>query len=86
MACPDRCRRPGARLAVPIAGTVVLAILVQLVELPCASGLPALYTRILTLRHLDPWRCYGYLALGVYLIASLAEIRGRPGRRASQPG
>ncbi|MBL0142035.1 MAG: NrdH-redoxin [Betaproteobacteria bacterium] len=46
-----------------IAGTVVLAILVQLVELLCTSGLPALYTRILTLRKLDPWAYYGYLVL-----------------------
>jgi hypothetical protein len=51
------------RLAVAIAGTVVLAVLVQIVELLCTSGLPALYTRILTLRHLDPWAYYGYLLL-----------------------
>jgi glutaredoxin len=50
-------------LAVAIAGAVVLAVLVQLVELLCTSGLPALYTRILTLRKLDPWAYYGYLAL-----------------------
>lgn len=51
------------RMAVTIAGTVVLAVLVQLVELLCTSGLPALYTRILTLQQLDPWRYYGYLLL-----------------------
>ena len=51
------------RLAVAIGGTVVLGILVQLVELVCTSGLPALYTRILTLRQLDPWTYYGYLLL-----------------------
>ena len=50
-------------LAMAIGGTVVLAILVQLVELLCTSGLPALYTRILTLRSLDPWSYYGYLLL-----------------------
>jgi glutaredoxin len=50
-------------LAMAIAGTVVLAVLVQLVELLCTSGLPALYTRILTLRKLDPWSYYGYLLL-----------------------
>jgi hypothetical protein len=50
-------------LALAIAGTVVLAVLVQLVELLCTSGLPALYTRILTLRQLDPWSYYGYLLL-----------------------
>ena len=50
-------------LALAIAGTVVLAILVQIVELLCTSGLPALYTRILTLRHLETWNYYGYIAL-----------------------
>ena len=50
-------------LAMAVAGTVVLAVLVQLVELLCTSGLPALYTRILTLRQLDPWTYYGYLLL-----------------------
>ena len=50
-------------LAAAIAGTIVLGVLVQLVELVCTSGLPALYTRILTLRQLDPWTYYGYLLL-----------------------
>jgi cytochrome c biogenesis protein CcdA/glutaredoxin len=44
-------------------GTVVLGVLVQVVELLCTSGFPALYTRILTARHLDPWSYYGYLLL-----------------------
>lgn len=50
-------------MLVAVAGTVVLAILVQLVELLCTSGFPALYTRILTLRKLDAWAYYGYLLL-----------------------
>jgi glutaredoxin len=44
-------------------GTVVLAVLVQAVELLCTAGLPALYTSILTMRQLDRWAYYGYLAL-----------------------
>jgi glutaredoxin len=44
-------------------GTVMLAVLVQAVELLCTAGLPALYTRILTMRQLDRWAYYGYLAL-----------------------
>lgn len=44
-------------------GAVVLAILVQIVELFCTSGFPALYTRILTLRQLQAWDYYGYLLL-----------------------
>jgi glutaredoxin len=50
-----------------VAGTVVLAILVQIVELLCTSGLPALYTRILTLRKLDSWSYYGYLLLYIVM-------------------
>lgn len=44
-------------------GTVLLAVLVQAVELLCTAGLPALYTRILTLQQLDRLVYYGYLAL-----------------------
>jgi glutaredoxin len=50
-------------LAVALVGTVVLGLLVQVVELLCTSGFPALYTRILTLRHLDAPSYYGYLLL-----------------------
>lgn len=44
-------------------GAVVLAVLVQIVEFMCTSGFPALYTRILTLKHLDSANYYGYLLL-----------------------
>jgi glutaredoxin len=44
-------------------GTVMLAVLVQAVELVCTAGLPALYTRILTMHQLERWVYYGYLAL-----------------------
>ena len=37
--------------------------MVQIVELLCTSGFPALYTRILTLRQLDGATYYGYLLL-----------------------
>ena len=46
-----------------VIGTVVLAILVQIVEFMCTSGFPALYTRILTLKHLDSMSYYSYLLL-----------------------
>jgi glutaredoxin len=44
-------------------GTVILAVLVQAVELLCTAGLPALYTRILTMHQFDQWVYYGYLVL-----------------------
>jgi len=46
-----------------VLGTVVLAVLVQIVELLCTSGFPALYTRILTLRQFDKATYYAYLLL-----------------------
>jgi glutaredoxin len=54
-------------IAMAIAGTVVLGVLVQLVELLCTSGLPALYTRILTLKQLDAWTYYGYILLYIVM-------------------
>ena len=50
-------------ILVALLGTVMLALLVQAVELLCTAGLPALYTRILTMQQLDRWAYYGYLAL-----------------------
>ncbi len=50
-------------LTLALIGTVVLALLVQLVELLCTSGFPALFTRILTLRQLEGPSYYGYLLL-----------------------
>jgi glutaredoxin len=50
---------PGAALG----GVIVLAVLVNIVELLCTAGFPAVYTRILTLRELPVWQYYGYLAL-----------------------
>jgi len=50
-------------IAAAILGAAVLAILVQVVELMCTSGFPALFTRILTLQKLDVPSYYGYLFL-----------------------
>ncbi len=58
-------------LAAAIIGTIILAVLVQVVEFMCTSGFPALFTRILTLRQLDPWSYYGYLLL--YIAAYMVD-------------
>ena len=50
-------------LTAALIATVVLALLVQLVELLCTSGFPALFTRILTLKQLEGASYYGYLLL-----------------------
>lgn len=46
-----------------LAAVMVLAILVNLVELMCTAGLPAAYTQILTLKSLPKLEYYAYLAL-----------------------
>lgn len=44
-------------------GIVVLAGLVNMIELLCTAGFPALYTQILTMHQLPTWEYYGYLRL-----------------------
>jgi glutaredoxin len=51
------------RLGPALVSVVVLALLVNTVELLCTAGLPALYTRILTMRELSSWTYHAYLAL-----------------------
>jgi len=46
-----------------LAGIIVLAFAVNLVELICSAGLPAVYTQILTLNDLARWQYYLYLLL-----------------------
>jgi glutaredoxin len=58
-------------LAGALAGAAVLAFFVNAVELLCTAGLPALYTRILTLGERPWWSYYGYLAL--YNLAYVAD-------------
>jgi glutaredoxin len=50
-------------LTAALFGTMLLGVLVQIVELMCTSGFPALFTRILTLRQLDSLGYYAYLLL-----------------------
>jgi glutaredoxin len=52
-------------------GAAALAVVVNLVELGCTAGLPALYTRILTLRELPAWQYVSYL--GLYNLAYIAD-------------
>lgn len=54
-----------------IVGAAGLAVLVNVVELLCTAGLPALYTQILTLRGLPTWQEYAYL--GLYNLAYMAD-------------
>lgn len=58
-------------LAGALAGIVVLAGFVNLVELLCTAGFPALYTQILTLQQMPSWKYYGYL--GLYNLAYIFD-------------
>jgi len=55
------------RLWPALVGTAILAFLVQVVELLCTSGLPALYTRLLTTEQLDVASYYAYLLLYIVI-------------------
>lgn len=46
-----------------ILGASILAVLVNMIELLCTAGLPALYTQILTMQELPQWQNYAYLVL-----------------------
>lgn len=54
-----------------LVGVIVLAGLVNMVELLCTAGFPALYTQILSTYHLPDWQYYAYL--GLYNLAYIAD-------------
>ncbi|AUX24236.1 membrane protein [Sorangium cellulosum] len=58
-------------MAGALGGVIVLAVLVNTVELLCTAGFPAVYTQILTMQGLPSWQHYAYLAL--YNVAYMAD-------------
>ena len=54
-----------------IAGATVLAVLVNIVELLCTAGLPALYTNVLSMQRFPAWKNYAYL--GLYNLAYMFD-------------
>jgi len=46
-----------------VGGIIVIAFAVNLVELVCSAGFPAIYTQVLALSDLGGWSYYGYLLL-----------------------
>jgi glutaredoxin len=52
-------------------GASILAVLVNVIELLCTAGLPALYTQILILQDLPRWQNYAYL--GLYNLAYMFD-------------
>ncbi len=47
-------------------GIILLAFMVNLVELICSAGLPAIYTQVLTLNNLPSWKYYAYILLYIF--------------------
>jgi thiol-disulfide isomerase/thioredoxin len=52
---------------VALVGIVLLAIAVNMVELVCSAGLPAVYTKVLTMANLPLWQYYLYLVFYVFI-------------------
>ncbi len=52
-------------------GATVLAIMVNILELLCTAGLPALYTNVLALQEYPSWKNYAYI--GLYNLAYMFD-------------
>ena len=50
-----------------LGGIILLAFAVNLVELFCSAGLPAVYTQVLALNNLATWQYYLYLLLYIFV-------------------
>ena len=50
-----------------LVGIIILAFAVNLVELICSAGLPAVYTQILALTPMAKWQYYAYLGLYIFI-------------------
>jgi len=52
---------------IALAGIVALAVLVNIVELLCSAGIPAVYTQVLAMNHLPAWQYYSYLLMYIFV-------------------
>jgi len=60
-----------ASLPLALVGITLLAFAVNIVELLCSAGIPAVYTQYLALSQLPPWQHYAYL--GLYVLVFMAN-------------
>lgn len=58
-------------LPLALTGITLLAFAVNIVELLCSAGIPAVYTQYLTLQQLPNWQHYAYL--GLYILIFMAD-------------
>lgn len=61
----------GKKLVIALFGIVLIAFAVNLIELVCSAGLPAIYTGILSLSNLPSWQYYLYLA--AYIVVFMLD-------------
>ena len=61
-------------LVIAITGLILLAFAVNLVELVCSLGLPAVYTQVLSYSYLSTWEYYMYLIFYVLIFILPAFI------------
>lgn len=59
------------RLPLAIVGIMALAVLVNFVELLCSAGIPAVYTKVLTLSELSATAYYSYI--GLYILVFMLD-------------
>jgi len=52
---------------IALGGIVALAFAVNLIELLCSAGIPAVYTQVLALSQLPAWQYYAYLLLYIFV-------------------
>jgi len=55
------------KITLALLGIIALAVSVNLFELVCSAGLPAVYTQILALAELSAWQHYAYLAFYAFI-------------------
>ena len=60
-----------SRFWLALLGIVALAFAVNLVELLCSAGIPAVYTQVLALSELPAWQYYAYL--GLYILVFMLD-------------
>lgn len=59
------------RFLLALAGIILLAFAVNLVELICSAGIPAIYTQVLALSNLPTWQYHAYL--GLYILVFMLD-------------
>lgn len=59
------------QLGLALIAVAILAVAVNLIDLLCSAGLPAVYTEVLTQSRLPQWQYYAYL--GLYILIFMAD-------------